>query len=285
MVIDTHVHPALFADICRDKRRMENRMNEMGYHLMSPTPLDVLEKQNAYAGIDKMVLLPLDHSSIFGEAVITNEEIKLLEDKRPDMFIGFASVDPHREDVLEVLDTAFAGLNLKGLALNPAKQRFYPDDKAMWPIYEKCLEYGRPIIFHAGLSWEPDTLTKYSHPLRFEEVALSFPKLRICLAHMGWPWVQETAMLMIKYRNVYANTAMMYMDSAEIFFHKVFKEDMGEFWLDHNFQDQVMFGSDAPRFRPVRIKRGLERLSLRGDTLRKVLGENAQRFLGMEAAG
>lgn len=44
-----------------------------------------------------------------------------------------------------------------------------------------------------------------------------FPQLRLCLAHMGWPWVQETAMLMIKYPNLYADTAMMYMDSAEQF--------------------------------------------------------------------
>ena len=89
-------------------------------------------------------------------------------------------------------------------------------------------------------------------------------------------------MLMIKYPNLYADTAMMYMDSAEQFFDKVFKYDMGEYWLDHNFQDQVMFGSNAPRFRPVRIKRGLDSLKMREDTRRKLYGENAMRFLGLE---
>ena len=250
MVIDMHVHPALFSDICGDKDRLKLRCDEMGYHLMGPSPLDVLDKQNAYAGIDKMVLLPLDHSV--------------------------------RSDAVEVLERAFTELRLTGLKLNPAKQRFYPDDRMMWPIYEKCLEHNKPVVFHAGLSWEPDTLCKYSHPLRFEEVALEFPQLRLCLAHMGWPWVQETAMLMIKYPNLYADTAMMYMDSAEQFFDKVFKHDMGEYWLDHNFQDQVMFGSNAPRFRPVRIKRGLDSLKMREDTRRKLYGENAMRFLGLE---
>ena len=282
MVIDMHVHPALFSDICGDKDRLKLRCDEMGYHLMGPSPLDVLDKQNAYAGIDKMVLLPLDHSVRCGEVVITNEEIRTLVDKRPDMLIGFASVDPPRSDAVEVLERAFTELQLTGLKLNPAKQRFYPDDRMMWPIYEKCLEHNKPVVFHAGLSWEPDTLCKYSHPLRFEEVALEFPQLRLCLAHMGWPWVQETAMLMIKYPNLYADTAMMYMDSAEQFFDKVFKHDMGEYWLDHNFQDQVMFGSNAPRFRPVRIKRGLDSLKMREDTRRKLYGENAMRFLGLE---
>lgn len=282
MVIDTHVHPALFADICGDKKRLATRCDEMGYHLMSPSPLDVLDKQNAFAGIDKMVLLPLDHSTRCGEVVISNEEVSSLVEKRPDSLIGFASVDPHRADALEVLDRAFTELNLKGLKLNPAKQRFYPDDDRMAPIYEKCLEHHKPIIFHAGLSWEPDTLCKYSHPLRFEEVALKYPELKICLAHFGWPWIQDTAMLLIKYPNVYADTAMMYMDSAEQFFDKVFKHDCGEYWLDHNFQDKLMFGSNAPRFRPVRIKRGLESLHLREDTKRKLFGENAAVFLGLE---
>lgn len=283
MTIDTHVHPALFADICKDKERLNHRCDEMGYHLMSPFPLEILDKQNAFAGIDKMVLLPLDHSTrCNGEVMITNEEIKALVDLRPDVLIGFASVDPYRKDALEVLDHAFSDLGLRGLKLNPAKQRFYPDDRMMWPIYEKCLEYNRPITFHAGLSWEPKTLCKYSHPLRFEEVALEFPKLQMCLAHFAWPWVQEMAMLMIKYPNVYTDTAMMYMDSAELFMEKVFHQDMGQYWLDHNFQDQVMFGSNAPRFRPVRVKRGLDNLTMREDTRRKVYGENAMRFLGME---
>ena len=47
MVIDMHVHPALFSDICGDKDRLKLRCDEMGYHLMGPSPLDVLDKQNA----------------------------------------------------------------------------------------------------------------------------------------------------------------------------------------------------------------------------------------------
>ncbi|NRY60639.1 amidohydrolase family protein [Clostridium beijerinckii] len=282
MIIDVHVHPALFSDICTDKERMKKRMDEMGYDLMSSVDLNVIDKQNRYAEIDKMVLLPLDHSTICGEVILSNEEIKKLVDARPNQFIGFASVDPHREDALEVLDHAFSVLGLSGLKLNPSKQRFKPDDDKMFPIYQKCLEYNKPIIFHAGLSWEPNTLAEYSHPLRFEKIALTFPKLRICLAHFGWPWVQDTAMLLIKYSNVYTDTAMMYMDSPELFFDKVFNQDIGRYWLDNNFPNQVMFGSNAPRFRPVRIKRGLDSIEMREDTRRKVYGENAVRFLGLE---
>ena len=41
MVIDMHVHPALFSDICGDKDRLKLRCDEMGYHLMGPPPASI----------------------------------------------------------------------------------------------------------------------------------------------------------------------------------------------------------------------------------------------------
>ncbi len=32
MVIDTHIHPALFAPICRDEKKLAFRCEEMNYH-------------------------------------------------------------------------------------------------------------------------------------------------------------------------------------------------------------------------------------------------------------
>ena len=283
MVIDLHFHPAFYEDICQDAGRLRRRCDEMGYHLMSPAPLTNLDRQNTHAGIDKVVILPQDHSTrCGGDVVLSNEEMVQLRSLRPETFIAFASVDPHRPDAVSVLERAFTQQNLAGLKLHPAKQRFDPADRLLWPVYETCLKYDKPILFHAGLSWQPDTLTRYAHPLAFEEVALTFPRLRFCLAHMGWPWVQETCMLLIKYENVYADTGMGYMDSPAEFFRKVFLQDMGVHWLEHNFPHKVMFGSNAPRFRPVVVKKALEALPWRKRTLELVLGGNARRFLGWE---
>ena len=84
----------------------------------------------------------------------------------------------------------------------------------------------KPIIFHAGLSWEPDALSKYAHPLAFEEIAIRHPKLRMCLAHFAWPWVREMVMLMIKYPNVYTDTSLLYVDSPEEQMQELFTKDM-----------------------------------------------------------
>lgn len=282
MVIDVHVHPAFYGSISKDPAEIEFRKKAAGWDLMSPHGEDLTFTQMDAFGVDRLVLLPLDLTTTMGGCVVTNEEISSLVKLAPDRFIGFASVDPRRKDALQVLDRAFGEMGLKGLKLNPSKQAFYPADEMMRSIYEKCLEYNKPILFHAGLSWEPDCLIKYANPVNFEEVAQRYPDLRFCLAHFGWPWVVETAMLVLKYPNVYTDTSMLYMDSPEDFMDQVFNRTMGPLWFENNFPDKVMFGSNNPRFRSARIKRGLDSLEMRDETRKMLLGENALRFIGTE---
>ena len=95
-----------------------------------------------------------------------------------DRLIGFASVDPHQSSAAEQLNHAVDDLGLRGMKLDPAMQEFYADDKLAYPLYERAQKLGIPILFHAGLSWAPGSRLKYGHPLRFEDVAADFPKLR-----------------------------------------------------------------------------------------------------------
>ena len=281
MVIDVHAHPCFFQEICETPDKVNARREQMGLYKSSPIPTEHILVVMDHAKIDKTVLLPLDLTSISGGAVVSNEEIKRLVDIAPDRFIGFASVDPGRKDAIEVLDYAFRVLKLSGLKLNPSKQKFYPDDERLDTIYKKCIEYNRPVLFHAGLSWEPDAPAKYSRPVNFEEIAIKYPELRFCLAHFGWPWVDETVMLMLKYPQVYTDTSMLYLDSPRDFYEQVFTRNMGPMWIDRNLSRQVMFGSNSPRFRPVRlIREGLESIQMREAAMERILGKNALAFLG-----
>lgn len=282
VVIDVHVHPGFYEKIAGDKEELEFRKKQMGWDLMSPFPVELTRAQMKFAGVDKLVLLPLDLTAHQGGWVVSNEQVRTMMDLAPDLFYGFASVDPARPDALEVLDYAFRDLKLMGLKLNPSKQEFYPTDPCMDKIYEKCLEYNKPIMFHAGMSWETNCAMKYAQPIQFEEVAIRYPELRFCLAHFGWPWIYETAALVLKYPNVYTDTSMLYMDSPEQFLSDVLVRQLGRLWIENNLHDKVMFGSNNPRFRTARIKRGLESIEWRTSTKEKILGGNALRFLGLE---
>ena len=68
-------------------------------------------------------------------------------------------------------------LGLRGLKLSPPTQEFYPHDKSLaYPIYEGAQHWGIPVLFHGGMSWEPQAKAKYGQPLHLEDVASDFPK-------------------------------------------------------------------------------------------------------------
>lgn len=282
MIIDIHTHPIFYKDISEDAAQLTFRKEQFGVFKQSPSPLESVFIEMDYTKVNKLVLLPEDLTTQAGGWIVSNEEIRKLVDLAPDRFIGFASVDPFRSDALEVLDYAFKDLGLAGLKLHPSKQKFYPYDERLKPIYEKCVAYNKPIMFHAGMSWEPDAPAKYSNPLHFEEVAMAYPELRMCLAHFGWPWIHETVMLLLKYPNVYTDTSLLHMDNAHDFYEQVFKRNMGPLWIERNLYDKVMFGTNSPRFRAKRLLPALESLDFRPKTLQKILGGNALRFLGMK---
>ncbi|MCS7464227.1 amidohydrolase family protein [Paenibacillus doosanensis] len=282
MIIDVHSHPIFYKDICGDKETLNFRKEQFGIFKQSPYPLESALIEMGYMDVAKTVLLPEDITTLHGGCIITNEEIKSIVDLAPDRFIGFASVDPHRPDAVEVLEHAFTSLGLKGLKLHPSKQQFYPYEEMLKPIYEICLKYDKPVMFHAGMSWQPDAPAKYSHPLHFEEVAIAYPKLRMCLAHFGWPWIHETVMLLLKYPNIYTDTSLLHMDNAKDFYEQVFTRNMGPLWIERNLADKVMFGTNAPRFRAKRLLPALKGLHFRDKTLQKILGLNALKFIGLE---
>ena len=282
MIIDMHIHPIFYDIICQDEKEVEFREENFGVFKQSPYGLDEILIEMNYAKVDKAALLPLDLTTEKQGWIVSNNQIAEIIKACPDRFIGFASVDPKRKDALEVLDHAFGELGLKGLKLNPAKQHFLPDDQQMAPIYKKCVEYNKPIIFHAGLSWEPDTVTEYAHPFRFERVAEKYPELRMCLAHFAWPFVREMVMLMIKYPNVYTDTSVLYMDSPTESIRRLFTVDMGELWMDRALYRQVMFASNGPRFRQFKLLDALKKIPMREYSRENLYYKNALRFLGEE---
>ncbi len=230
----------------------------MNYHLMKPSDMALLRKQYALADIGRVVLLPEDCSVKSGMVEISNDEIAKLVALDAQFYIGMAAVDPRRPDAVQELERAFAELGLAGLAVNTARLKCTPWMSALC----RCMICAANTTSRSSSTpdsvSENNALAKYARPMEFEEVALRWPEVNLCLTHFGWPWVQETAALLLKYPNLYANTALMNFDGPYQLFPKVFKQDMGEYWLDHNLADKVMFGSDSPRIRPVRSKRGMD---------------------------
>lgn len=279
--IDIHAHPHFIEPFCNDEKLSLARTITGLYKTGTMSLVQITNRMNC-AGIDQIVLHPLDLTSTHGKPLTSNEDMKKIVDLCPNRFIGFASVDPFRTDAVEELEHAFKNLGLVGLKLHPSRQQFYPDDPMLSAIFKVCIKYNKPIMFHSGMTTQPGVSSKYSRPALFEDIAINYPDLRFCLAHFGWPWIDETCMLLLKYPNVYADTAFVYFDTAREAYEKVFFKDLGPHWLDRSLRHQVLFGSDDPGLEQIRMANAIRNIGFRESTCELILGGNALKFLGRD---
>lgn len=178
--------------------------------LLSP---ETLIRQMDEAGIAKSVLYAVDAPIVYA----SNEYVKSLCDQFPERFIGFASVNPNDPKAIDNLDKSVTELGLRGLKLHPPLQNFYPNDKVIFPLYEKALELNIPIVFHVGTT-PFGSLCRLSQadPLLIDDIAVQFPDLRIQLTHLGTLWHNEAFMVVEKNPNVFIDTAAYLYEIKEI---------------------------------------------------------------------
>lgn len=100
-----------------------------------------------------------------------------------DNIVGFASLDPSREDAPKRVAAA-KELGLVGVKVHPPIFRVVVDDPKFDPFYAAVERAGLPLMFHTGYGSWAWPLEDYS-VLRVERVAKRFPDLRIIIAHCG----------------------------------------------------------------------------------------------------
>jgi hypothetical protein len=280
-MIDFHTHPVMIRELRQKDPDLDRAVRQVFQLHFPPQPLEVFLAEMDEAGVQQAVLLPVDCTTAHGCRIVSNEQVAELCAANP-RFLGFASVDPCTRDAPRQLERAVRGLGLRGLKLDPALQRFQPDDrKQAWPLYQACSELGVPLAMHCGLSWSLVGQARYARPLALEEVAQEFPSLRIVIAHFGWPWVEEALLLALKYRNVYLDTSIVYSGTPRAALRKVLAERVGIEVLEASLPNQVLFGSNYPRADIRRSVGGLAALRL-SPGLREAVGRgNAAELLGL----
>lgn len=231
-----------------------------------------------YSDLDmKAVLLAWDAETATGRPRLSNQFVAAAVRDYPDVFIGFASVDPHKgERAIAELEEA-AGLGLVGGKFHPSLQNFAPDDETYWPVFAKCAELGLPCIFHTGTSGigagtpgGSGIRIDLCQPIRLDPLAAAFPDLTIIAAHMGWPWHVELLAMAMHKTNIWIDTsgwAPKYIPA------EVVRE------IRTRLQDQFLFGSDYPFIDPRRCLEEMAALDFPPAVLDKLLFENGQRLL------
>lgn len=277
--IDIHTHPLLVREMVDrhpELARVARETFRIGNNFQ---PLETFLLELDAGGLDRAVILPIDARTARGTTVYSNAQVAELC-AMSSRLVGFASVDPGQEGAADDLEHAVADLGLRGLKLAPAMQGVAPDDPRLAPVYARAESLGIPVLFHAGMSWEPGSLLAYGQPLRFEPVAAGYPRLHIVLAHLGWPWVTEAVALALKYPNVYLDTAALYFDNPPDFLRFAMTTQVPLPVFERSLRHQLVFGSNYPRVEVKNMARAVRGLGLSGECLDLVFRANAAALLG-----
>lgn len=128
-----------------------------------------------------------------------NDYVAHLCSHEPDRLIGFAVVNPNpaiaggdaagaAERMAEELRRCYHELGLRGVKMVP--DRWTAEDEAVHRLFQEVADLGMYAVFHTGIFMDERSST-YCRPSFFEGLH-RIEGFHGQLAHLGWPWVDET---------------------------------------------------------------------------------------------
>lgn len=201
------------------------------------------------AGVSKACVFAADGglASAAGPRVTIEDQNRMVAEagrRFPDRLIPFFGIDPRRPNGLQMFETAVKEWKMRGLKLYPPAG-FFPQDEVCHPYYQKCVEYGIPVLFHTGGAVSAPLKSRCSLPIYIDDVAADFPDLSIIMAHAGGFWWEETGWIAMFKPNVYLDLSgwqMIFIQKPSQVYEALRKI------LDTVGPWRIFFGSDSPFF-------------------------------------
>jgi predicted TIM-barrel fold metal-dependent hydrolase len=192
---------------------------------------------------------------------IPNDFIADYVARYPGRAVGFATVDPNETGAPREFERCLTTLGLRGLKLSPVYHGFDPWSPEAWRLYEMADAFGVPVMFHVGGAYDPEAALEWGSPLLLDRVGRAFPCLRMIVAHLGQPMMQETVVLMRKNPNVFADLSAR--------FHRPWQLYHGlRTAIEYRVTDRLLFGSDFPVMTTDEAVRAFRAINEWGDGVR-----------------
>lgn len=272
-VIDAHVH--VFSDGLFEAiwRWFDAHGWPVRYRLHARPVIDFLLSR----GVEHLVLLHYAHKP--GIARAMNQLVAELARGEPRV-TGLATVFPGEPDARGVVESAIA-LGLRGVKLHCHVQCFAADSPELEDVIAPLVAHDLPLVIHAGREPKSPAYRSDPHLLcsadRTGALLRSYPKLRVCVPHLGADEFDAYARLLERYDNLWLDTTMALAGYFPV----------ADPWsLVEARPDRVLYGTDFPNL-PFAWDRELRRIAARGfneATLAAVLGETARRLHAIPAS-
>ena len=105
-------------------------------------------------------------------------------------------------------------LGLRGVKMIPT--HWYPNDPEIIPLYQEIAKLGMYVVFHAGIFMDGQQ-GSYCRPTFFEGIR-RVPDLKVQLAHLGWPWVDECIAVLDMESNIHGSDPTNWQFKADLSF-------------------------------------------------------------------
>lgn len=153
-------------------------------------------------------------------------------------------------DELERIEAVLSDPKTVGVKIYAGYYPFYVHDRVYEPIYRMAEEYGLAVVIHGGATYSDRCCLKYSHPLEVDQLAVRHRHLNIIIAHLGDPWVMDTAVVVSKNENVFADLSGLIVGDEQ----RIWKTRTNRLSMDHIMRalsytekyEKFLFGSDWP---------------------------------------
>ncbi len=224
----------------------------------------------------------LQETSRFGfpDATSPNPMVLDLCDSWPEQLYFCPGINPHELSAksLSEIEKSLRHPKCVGVKLYPGYYHFSVNDPVYGPVYKLAAQFKLPVVIHSGDTFSERGLLKFSHPLDIDELAVKHRDNLFVIAHLGDPWVKETAEIIRKNTNVYADlSGLIIGDNSYI------EETMREPVILNEFRhalmyaaswDKIIFGSDWP-LAPMDAYLDFIKRIIPEKHLENVLGKNA----------
>jgi predicted TIM-barrel fold metal-dependent hydrolase len=226
------------------------------------------------ARIEKVVLLPVNKKE--------NYEVKNWVNFAPKVFIPFYNAPEKSSeglDATEEIRKAIVEEGYKGFKVMLTFREKRLNDQLIYPVLEAAHKYKVPIVMHCGYP-PPGTrrnVLTYSNPIYIDEFASSYPRAKMIITHMGYPFVDVAIALAAQYPNIYldlSNLAYMMPIRLKEFLLRA-KEVIGV--------HKILYGSDGNTPEMIEIAVNYFDTSdfLPKEDFEKIMGLNAMKLLNL----
>lgn len=173
-----------------------------------------------------------------------NEHLGQVIKQHPQRLVFFCGVYPLAGNALDLLERGLTEWHAGGVKLDPLAGEYYPDDRSVYPLYEKLSDLNLPVIMHIGPRPE-DPESKFAHPANLDQVLADFPDLTIIAAHMAFSWWRDLIQVAEARPNLMCDISALQMTAALNYgqFCHILRKVMNGFG-----KERVMFGTDGPYF-------------------------------------